>query len=179
MTEVVKLSSSQVPMKGEREKTMFIKKWEAVSAWCSVASVSDSATLMDCSPPGSSVPGILQARILEPLPPSGDPLHPGIKPMSLTSPAWAGRFFTTSATWEKAMLQPKVSQNGLVVMELWNSRAPYSDADHFSRSFLCCQARPLLLHSVSKYWWTPTTHQALFWVLGMFTKCILISAQMH
>ena len=33
---------------------------------CEVASVvSDSATLMDCSPPGSSVHGILQARILQ------------------------------------------------------------------------------------------------------------------
>ena len=27
--------------------------------------MSDSVTPMDCSPPGSSVPGILQARILE------------------------------------------------------------------------------------------------------------------
>ena len=26
--------------------------------------------------------------------------HPGIEPVSLTSPALAGRFFTTSATWE-------------------------------------------------------------------------------
>ena len=26
--------------------------------------------------------------------------NPGIKPMSLTSPEWTGRFFTTSATWE-------------------------------------------------------------------------------
>jgi len=26
--------------------------------------------------------------------------NPGIKPTSLTSPAWAGSFFTTSATWE-------------------------------------------------------------------------------
>ena len=25
---------------------------------------------------------------------------PGIEPTSLTSPAWAGRFFTTSTTWE-------------------------------------------------------------------------------
>ena len=35
-----------------------------------------------------------------PFPPSGDLLDPGIKPKSLTSPALAGRFFTTSATWE-------------------------------------------------------------------------------
>ena len=52
---------------------------------------------MDCSPPGSSVHGILQAGILEwiamPLP--GDLPDPGIKFMSL---ALAGGFFTTSAT---------------------------------------------------------------------------------
>ena len=30
----------------------------------------------------------------------GDLPDPGIKPMSLTSPALVGRFFTTSAAWE-------------------------------------------------------------------------------
>ena len=33
-------------------------------------------------------------------PPPGDPLGPGIKPTSLKSPAWAGGFFTASATWK-------------------------------------------------------------------------------
>ena len=33
-----------------------------------------------------------------PFPPPGDLPDPGIKPMSLASPALAGRFFTTSAT---------------------------------------------------------------------------------
>ena len=48
---------------------------------------------MDCSPPGSSVHGILQARKLEwvTMPLSGDLPNPGIKP---TSPALASRFFT-------------------------------------------------------------------------------------
>ena len=52
---------------------------------------------MDCSPPGFSVHGILQARILEwvPFPPPGDLPHPGIEPASLASPALAGEFFTT------------------------------------------------------------------------------------
>ena len=35
-----------------------------------------------------------------PCPPPGDLLDPGIEPVSLLSPALAGRFFTTSATWE-------------------------------------------------------------------------------
>ena len=101
---------------------------------------------MDCSLPGSSVHGILQARVLEwgatafsdlpvpscfnhvglfatlwtlahhaPLsmgfsrqeywnglqcPPPGDLPNPGVEPMFLMSPALAGRFFTTIATWE-------------------------------------------------------------------------------
>ena len=35
-----------------------------------------------------------------PCPLSGDLPNPGTEPMSLISPALAGRFFTTSATWE-------------------------------------------------------------------------------
>ena len=35
-----------------------------------------------------------------PYPPVGDLPDPGIEPESLMSPALAGRFFTTSATWE-------------------------------------------------------------------------------
>ena len=55
---------------------------------------------MDCSPPDSSVHGISQARILEwvAIPPPGNLLDPGIEPVSLASPAWAGRFFTTRGT---------------------------------------------------------------------------------
>ena len=38
-----------------------------------------------------------------PFPPPGDLPSPGIEPMSLTSPALEGRFFTTSATWEATL----------------------------------------------------------------------------
>ena len=49
---------------------------------------------VDCSPPGSSVHGILQARILDwvVIASSGDLPDPGIEPLSL---ALAGGFFTT------------------------------------------------------------------------------------
>ena len=49
---------------------------------------------MDCSPPGSSVHEILQARILEwvAIPSLGDLPIPGTEPRS---PALVGRFFTT------------------------------------------------------------------------------------
>ena len=62
---------------------------------------------MDCSPPGYSVPGILQAGILggQPLPSPGDLGDPGIE---LASPASAGGFFITSAIWEANSI-PKAS----------------------------------------------------------------------
>ena len=54
-----------------------------------------------CSPPGSSVHGILQARILEWVAkPSSRGSSPGMEPAFLKSPPLAGGFFTTSATWE-------------------------------------------------------------------------------
>ena len=54
---------------------------------------------MHCSPPGSSVLGILQARILEWVarPSSGDLPDPRTELLSLMSSALTGRFFTTSA----------------------------------------------------------------------------------
>ena len=63
---------------------------------------------MDRSPTGFSVHGILQARILEQvaMPSSRESSQPRIKPTSLTSPAVAGGFFTTSATWEAHKLRP-------------------------------------------------------------------------
>ena len=59
-------------------------------------------TLMDCSPPGSSDHGILQARILEwvAIPPPVDLPHSGIEPASLMSSALVGGFFTMSTIWE-------------------------------------------------------------------------------
>ena len=49
------------------------------------------------SPPGSSAHVVLQGRILDglPFPPPQDLPDPGIKPVSLLSPALAGRFFST------------------------------------------------------------------------------------
>ena len=66
---------------------------------------------IDYSQPGSSVHGILQARILEwvAIPSSGGSSNPGVEPMSLTSPALAGGFFTTSTTWEA----PERAQNAI------------------------------------------------------------------
>ena len=53
---------------------------------------------MDCSPPGSSVHGILQQECSSglPHPPPGDLPDPGIELASFMSPALTGGFFTTS-----------------------------------------------------------------------------------
>ena len=52
---------------------------------------------IDCSPPGSSVDGIVCEEYWSglPFPSPGDLPNLGIKPTSLASPALAGRFFTT------------------------------------------------------------------------------------
>ena len=56
---------------------------------------------MDCSLLGSSVHGILQARILGWVAvPSSRESSGGIEPLSIASPALARGFFTTSTTWE-------------------------------------------------------------------------------
>ena len=56
----------------------------------------------DYSPPGSSVHGILQAKILGwvAFPSPGDLPNPGTELASLTSPALAEGSFITRATWE-------------------------------------------------------------------------------
>ena len=57
---------------------------------------------VDCSPPGPSVHWILQARILEwvSMPSSRGSSDPGLGPASLTSPALAGGYCTSSTAWE-------------------------------------------------------------------------------
>ena len=67
-----------------------------------IAVVSDSLWPMDCGPPGPSVHGILQARILEwvAMSPSRGCSGARSEPVSLRSPALAGWFFTAIAAWE-------------------------------------------------------------------------------
>ena len=74
---------------------------------------------LDCSPPGFSVLGIFQARILEwvAIPTPGDLPNPGMEPGSPASPALAGRFFTTSTTGKAYYCDddsPTNSRNGYI-----------------------------------------------------------------
>ena len=75
---------------------------KAAAAAKSLQSCATLCDPMDGSPPGSSIPGILQARILDcvALPSSRDLPNPEIEPASLMSPALAGGLFTTSTTRE-------------------------------------------------------------------------------
>ena len=65
---------------------------------------------MDCSRPGSSAYGISQARILEwvTISFSRRPSKPGIEPVSLASPALAGRFFTTEPQGKPVLALPEL-----------------------------------------------------------------------
>ena len=56
-----------------------------------------------------------------PCPPSGDLPHPGIKSMSLTSPALAGGFFTTSATDHELL----TAKSRLKLKKVWKSTGPF------------------------------------------------------
>ena len=66
---------------------------------------------MNCNPPGSSVHKILQARILEWV---AIPFSKGsswTRDWTCVSYVSAGRFFTTSDTWEAQIRQPKLNTN--------------------------------------------------------------------
>ena len=69
--------------------------------WFSYSVVSHSCDLMDCSPPGSSIHGFSQARILERVFPGGRPSSRGSsQPRDRTRVSCtAGRFFTNWAMW--------------------------------------------------------------------------------
>ena len=83
-----------------------------------------SGMLTLCNPmgyslPGSSVHGILQERILEwvAMPSSRGSSPPRNKLASPMSPALAGKFFTTSTTWE-APLAPYAKINSKWIKDL-------------------------------------------------------------
>ena len=80
---------------------------------------------MGCSPPGSSVHGISQARILEwvVISFSRESSYPQIEPISLTFPVLADRFFTTELPGKPNMsLQSSIKRQLCHGQEhgLWN-----------------------------------------------------------
>ena len=53
-----------------------------------------------------------------PCPPSGDLSGPGVKPATFTSPALAGGFFATSATWEAQVKEASHKKTNTLVFHL-------------------------------------------------------------
>ena len=79
---------------------------------------------MNCSPPGSYVYGILQAKILEwvAIPPPGDLPNPGNEPRSLTSPIWhKGTTKDEMVGWHHQLDGPEFEQ-ALGVSDGWTGR---------------------------------------------------------
>ena len=72
---------------------------------------------MDCSVPGSSIHGILQARILEwvAMPLSRGSSQPRDQTLISYVSSLAGRFFTTSATWED--IGSSIKHSNFVLLE--------------------------------------------------------------
>ena len=105
---------------------------------------------MDCSPPGSSIHGILQARILEwvGMPSARGSFQPRDWNCISMSPALAGRFFTTTATWEAPPPCPPYPQQIWPCWISWNC-SPASERLKFSL-FLTASAewsiKEMLLH---------------------------------
>ena len=94
-------------------KLWFFSGYMPSSGMCvSARSCPTLCSPMDCSPPDSSAHGIFQARILEwGFITLGDLPDPGIEATSLASPALAGGFFTTSATWEAQRWDGEININ--------------------------------------------------------------------
>ena len=74
--------------------------------------------------------------------PPGDLPNPGVKPMSLTSPTLAGRFFTTIATWEAGgTFCPLANFNCEIIWCLFKivdiSSYPHESLTRYTGSRLC------------------------------------------
>ena len=91
-----------------------ISKWKICMCACSV--FQQCLTLcnpMDCKPPGSSIHGIFQTRVLEwdAISSSRGPSCPRIEPVSPAPLALSGRFFTTELPAKPKLRTMKLKKN--------------------------------------------------------------------
>ena len=95
--------------------------------------VSESLQPYGLQPTRSSVHGVLQIRILQwvAISTPGDLPNPGFEPTSLTSPALAGGFFTTSATWEA---QGCLISGKILKKIIHQAQGPFSLAEELDRN---------------------------------------------
>ena len=142
---------SHWPFRGAgAESLLWLLSWDALMCVCVHAhvcscSVAQLCQLFStpqtvCSPPGSSVHGILQGRILEwvSMASCGGSSHPGIE---LAYLALAGRFLTTSATW-KAPIRRSLRLDEDIKEEPWNDwPGTLIRKERDSSEFALCQVR--------------------------------------
>ena len=78
-----------------------------------------------------------------PCPPVGDLPNSGIKPVSLTSPALAGRFFTTGVSWEA---------QSVYTMKKWSVVKSLSCVRLFATPWTVAYQAPSMGFSRQEYW---------------------------
>ena len=98
-----------------------------IFVYCSVASNSVAAWTIARHAP-------LFMEFPRPFPPPGDLPNPRIKPMSLTSPALAGGFFTTSATCITKLIQFSVSATS----GQWCFQGNFLKSNPFLKVYMSC-----------------------------------------
>ena len=154
-------------IQGLGERSLFTKKiiFHCACVLSCLSHIWLCVTPMDCSPPGSSVHGILQKRILEwvSMPSFRDLPSPGIEPASLMSPALAGRFFTTYAT-RKAHISLFSSVQSL--SHVWLFPTLWTVAHQASLSITNSQS--LLSSCPSSQWCHPTISSSVV----PFSSCL-------
>ena len=97
----MKEESEKAGLKLSIQKPKIMASGPITSCQICVCCVMSDCNHMNCSPPGISVLGISQERMLGCcFLLQGDLSDPGIEPVSLTYTALTGRFFTNWATWE-------------------------------------------------------------------------------
>ena len=130
---------------------------------CMISHSVVSDCMSDYNQPESCVHGILQARILEwaAISDSRASSHPGIKSTPLASPAWAGRFFTTSTTWEAWSTWSQPPNRGCL---------PSWMHPHVKHKYCGFFGQTRDLAPRNKFWWGPRQQpfkdSVLFWTFS-------------
>ena len=118
MEVIIGAVSTRIPLRSQGDNLCKYSGPHACVCVCA-KSLQSCLTLcdpIDCSPPSLLSMGFSRQEYWSslPFPPPGNFPDPGIEPTSLVSPALAGRFFTTSVTWE-APGPHECSLNGVIV----------------------------------------------------------------